>query len=214
MARYVRTAVNVPSLTGVFVEGGFDAPSPLTFDYEVPPGLQGSITSGHLVLVPFGSRTVQAVVLEEVDTPAVSETRAVLQLVDPQPVLTKHQIQLAEWMGQQTLAPISAVIGLFLPPGLAQQADTLFTLRQGDAPILQGALEKRIVQALRARGPLRGRQIDRILPRWIGAEPPVPLSAAGSSCRCRCSHRRRYDPSSSARRRWPSHQRPPVGRPG
>ena len=139
-------------------------PAPLTFDYEVPATLQGANLAGSLVLVPFGNRTVQAVVLEEIETPAVTETRRILQLVDPQPVLTGAQIALAEWLAQRTLAPIGAVIGLFLPPGLAQQADTLFTLCQ-DAPAgNEGPLEKRILSALRSRGPLRGRQLDRVLP--------------------------------------------------
>jgi primosomal protein N' (replication factor Y) len=167
VAPFVRTAVNVPSLTGVFVEGGTSEPPQvhLTFDYEVPPALQGALVPGHLVLVPFGPRTVQAVVLQEVDGPAVAETRPILQLVDPQPVLTHNQIKLADWLAQQTLAPISTVIGLFLPPGLAQQSDTLFVLRTDEASNFETAFEKRIVQALHTRGPLRGRQIDRILPR-------------------------------------------------
>jgi primosomal protein N' (replication factor Y) (superfamily II helicase) len=167
MARYVRTAVNVPSLTGVFVEGGAGqgSRSQLTFDYEVPAAFQDALAAGHLVLVPFGNRTVQAVVLQEIDMPAVSETRSILQLVDPQPVLTQAQIALADWLAQRTLASISAVIGLFLPPGLAQRADTLFELRPEAPGSIEAPLEKRIIAALRSRGPLRGRQLDRALPR-------------------------------------------------
>ncbi len=166
MARYVRTAVNVPSLTGVFVERerSGEPPGRLTFDYDVPAALHDANLVGHLVLVPFGSRTLQAVVLQDVETAAVAKTRSILQLVDPEPVMTLSQIALAEWMSARTLAPISSMIGLFLPPGLAQQADTLFKLRAETPGSAEGSLEKRIIAALRSRGPLRGRQIDRLLP--------------------------------------------------
>jgi primosomal protein N' (replication factor Y) len=167
MARYVRTAVNVPSLTGVFVEGpeGGDPLAAQAFDYEVPEALQSVIQPGQLILAPFGARTVQAVVLEAVNEPAVKQTRPILQILDTEPALTTMQIALAQWMAQRNLATISAVVSLFLPAGIAQHVDTLFTLRPEMNSDIEGALEKRIVAALRSRGPLRGRQIDRLLPR-------------------------------------------------
>jgi len=171
MAGFARIAVNVPSLAGVFVEGGTDSAhrSMMMFDYEVPAELEGLVGPGHLVVVPFANRTVQGVVLNLVAEPAVPETKAIMRLVDPEPVLTSAQISLAEWLASRTLAPIGAIIGLFLPPGLAQQADTLYEIRttySSEHDIEETTkVGQRLLDLLRERGPLRGRQIDRLAPR-------------------------------------------------
>jgi primosomal protein N' (replication factor Y) len=132
----------------------------------------GQLMPGHLTTVPFGNRIVQAVVLRLIDSAAVAETKSLLELVDPDPVLTVAQISLAEWMAETTLAPLSALIGLFLPPGIDQQADTLYAINPRAAPRGESAAsqsrrrsaDSRLIELLGRRGPLRGRQIDRALP--------------------------------------------------
>ena len=156
---YTRIAVNVPSITGLF-------------DYSLPPELEGQLGAGHLVTVPFGKQTVQGVVLELVAEPSVAETKSILDLLDPQPVLTAAQIELAKQLAESTLNPLAAIINLMLPSGLSQQADTRFEIR--DSRLENGhrsritnhesrksSLESRLLDLLQTRGPLRGRQIDR-----------------------------------------------------
>lgn len=155
MPTYLEIAVNIPQVAGVF-------------HYHLEPELEGEIQTGHLVEVPFGNQQVQGVVLRFVDTPSVAETRPVAELVDPDVVLTEAQIQLAEHLSISTLTPLAACIGLMLPPGLGQQADTLYTLRSKGmhpATLSLSATQKRLLGLLERRGPLRGRQIDRSLPR-------------------------------------------------
>lgn len=167
MAAFARVAINVPSLTGVFIDGAQEVHerSLLAFDYSVPEALQADIRPGHLVLVPFANRTVQAVVLALPAQPAVSKTKTILQLVDPVPALTPAQVGLAEWLAARSLSSISAIIGLFLPPGLARQADTLYELTPAPPGAAETQTGRRLLQLLETRGPLRGRQIDRSLPR-------------------------------------------------
>ncbi len=176
MPTYVEIAVNIPQVSGVF-------------HYHLPPSLEGQIKSGHLVTVPFGPQLVQGVVLREVAEPAVPETRAVDALLDREAVLTSLQIQLADELARATLAPVASCVALMLPAGLSQQADTLYELSgsfQGtDRPT---RLQQRIIALLQKRGPLRGRQLDRGLPKtnWrrsikglvqravVKAEPVLP----------------------------------------
>ncbi|MFZ5819887.1 MAG: replication restart helicase PriA [Chloroflexota bacterium] len=147
---FIQVAVNVPSVSGVF-------------DYHLPPELSSRVGVGCLVTVPFGAQVAQGVVLRFVEQASVAETKAALDLVDADPVLTPLQIALAESLAEETLSPLSATVGLFLPPGLSQQADILYSLRsdslatEGDA----GPVQKRLLALLRERGSLRGRQIDR-----------------------------------------------------
>ncbi len=147
MTTFVQLAINVPSVAGVF-------------DYALPDSLAGQIGVGHLVIVPFGRQNVQGIVLRFVDQPSVAETKEIIELVDSQPVLTQAQISLAESLADSTLSPLASIIGLFLPPGLNQQADILYEIRNTQhAP--ENETQKRLLNLLDTRGPLRGRQIDR-----------------------------------------------------
>ena len=158
MSTFVQIAVNVPSLAGVF-------------DYSIPERLAGRVVVGQLVEVPFGKQTVQGVILRFIDRPSISQTKEINEVIDPQPVLTSAQIAFAESLAESTLSPLSAIVSLFLPPGLSHQADTLFAFRESgekensgsNAPDLP-SLASRLVKLLRERGPLRSRQIDRALP--------------------------------------------------
>jgi len=159
MSTFVQVAINVPSLAGVF-------------DYLIPDSLVGFAKVGDLVVVPFGKQTVQGVILRFVEQPSIPIVKPVLELVDPEPVLTGHQIALAELLAQSTFSPLASIIGLFLPPGLAQQADTVYAIReagQSDQRSVNSGqpsiVVMRLLKLLEQRGPLRGRQIDRGMPR-------------------------------------------------
>lgn len=161
MPTYLEIAVNVPQVAGVF-------------HYHLEGELEGEIQVGHLVEVPFGNQQVQGVVLRYVDKPSVAETRPVTGLIDSQVVLTHSQIQLAEHLAHATLTPLATCIGLMLPPGIGQQADSLYTLQLKSTLATKTAAsetQKRVLGLLEQRGPLRGRQIDRALPRtnWRAA---------------------------------------------
>jgi primosomal protein N' (replication factor Y) len=150
---YVEVAVNVPQVSGLF-------------HYHLPPDLEGQVTPGSLVIAPFGSRQVQGVVLRLLPKPEVSQTRALEGLLDAQPVLTPAQLELARWLSESTLSPLAACFSPMIPPGLGQQADTLFHLNQKLVdPSGLGVMQLKLVRLLEQRGDLRGRQIDTALPR-------------------------------------------------
>ncbi len=143
---FARVAVNLPAVSG-------------EFDYALPPGMV--VGPGQLVSVPFGAQTVQGVVFDLMDSASVPNPKPVLNLLDPQPVLTGPQLAFARQLAESTLNPLSAVINLFLPAGLSQQADTLYTLLRAPAAAAEGKVEKRLLDLFTQRNPLRGRQIDR-----------------------------------------------------
>ena len=134
------------------------------FHYHLPPELEGRVTPGSLVVVPFGQKQVQGVIWRMLDAPEVPETKAVAQLLDPEPALTPVQLALAAWMAHETLAPLAACFDLMLPPGLSQQVDILYQLNPPAVPSSGlGPLQTRLINLLKERGPLRGRQIDSYL---------------------------------------------------
>lgn len=151
MTVYVEVAVNQPQITALF-------------DYHLPEDLIDSVFPGSLVTVPFGKQTVQGIIWRFVDHPQVTETKAVLSVLDSQPVFTPAQLSLAQWLAENTLSPLALCFGLMLPPGLSKHADTLYQLNQ---PALEGQtlsdLQRRLADLLARRGDLRGRQIDASL---------------------------------------------------
>src|SRR4030042_4193860 len=87
-----------------------------TFSYSIPPAL--SLTIGQAVWVPFGSKMLQGVVLELTDHTAVEEIRDIAGLIDPTPILSPVQVQLACWISEYYLAPLFDDVALMLTPGL------------------------------------------------------------------------------------------------
>ena len=162
MTAFIQIVVNVPAVSGIF-------------DYALPESLLGQAGIGHLVIVPFGNQTVQGVIFRFIDQPSVPNVKEVVELVDPEPVLTQAQIALADAMAKYTLSPLAAIVSLFLPAGLSQQVDTLYTIRETAVPSQKAEsaasatktntqklrTEDILLNVLRTRGgSLRGRQID------------------------------------------------------
>jgi primosomal protein N' (replication factor Y) len=148
---FAQIVVNVPAVSGVF-------------DYALPPEWGEFARVGHLVTVPFGKQTVQGVILCRMAQPAVAEVKPAIDLLDPLPVLTSAQIELARWLSREYLASLAACIGLMLPVGLSQQADVLYKTIDNRRQTIDNSLsmvQRRLLDLLERRGPLRGRQIDR-----------------------------------------------------
>ena len=150
MPIYVEVAINLSKISG-------------SFHYHLPPELEESVHPGVLVIVPFGHQRVQGIVTRFITAPDISETKLVEDLVDEKAVLTPTQIALAHWMAEETLSPLGACINLMVPPGLSQQADILVTLNPEhvEHEVDLSSTEKKILNLLEKRGPLRGRQLNR-----------------------------------------------------
>lgn len=149
--QYVEVAVNLPPVRG-------------TFHYHLPPELEGRVAPGHLVTVSFGRRRVQGLVVGRPETPEVPETLPIESIVDPLPVLTPPQLELARWLARTYRAAPIECLTVMLPPGLSRPADMLYELT-AEPPAGLDPTQDRLVTALRTRGPLHGRQIERLLPR-------------------------------------------------
>ncbi|MEW5985124.1 MAG: primosomal protein N' [Chloroflexota bacterium] len=152
----------------VNIEAGLEG----AFHYHVPADLEPTLRPGHLVEVEFGSRLAQGIVVALANQAPVEETKPVIALIDPEPALRPHQIRLAYWLSQQYLAPLNACCRLMLPPGLTRWADvTLDVNPYWDGKGRLTETQQKLVDLLKERGFLRGRQIERALPKteWRAA---------------------------------------------
>lgn len=177
---YVEVVVNVP-IRRTFRRS--DAPPPAddeeeslqTFHYHLPPELEETAQPGHLVWAPFGAQQVQAIILSRTDSAPV-QTKAIERLARPEPVLTATQIALAAWIADYYVAPFSAAIRLFLPPGLLSRPDGQSAARVRRELRIRLALPP---EDARIRLAATGRDTDmaRVLAWLIEHRPSTPLLA-------------------------------------
>ncbi|HJX69740.1 MAG TPA: hypothetical protein VJ441_01465, partial [Dehalococcoidia bacterium] len=97
-----------------------------TFSYAIPP--YTDLKVGQAVWVPFGARVLQGIVFQLTDHPTVEETREIVGVIEPLPLLSSSQIELARWISEHYLAPLFDAAALMLPPGFERKLVTFLYL--------------------------------------------------------------------------------------
>jgi len=113
----------------VVVPGPFKEP----LIYGVPESLQERIVPGLRVMVPLHKRTVTGIVLESVSENVLNQTKNIVGLLDDQPFLDGHLLQLAKWISQYYIASLGEVIAAMLPPNSRRQSERVVILKQVEA---------------------------------------------------------------------------------
>lgn len=158
----------------MYAQVAVNRPVHQTFDYHIPPDLAENIQPGHMVEVSFGTAMMTGIVVSISKTSSIPNTKPVRRRLDPQPVLTPQQLELAWWLVENTLTPIGLCIWLMLPPGLPRQSETLYHLLDEDAEG-DSFSQQRIISLLKNRGDLDSNQLKRALPKmnWQAAMSPL-----------------------------------------
>ena len=135
-----------------FAEIAADAPLEpgRTFTYSIPPGLR--VESGHCVWVPFGRRTLQGVVFEVTDIPAFQETRDIIGLVDPVPLLSPHHLSLARWISLRYLCSLFEAASVMLPQGVRRRVRTFYSLTPRPGSFSPTPAQQDVVNVLKKLG--------------------------------------------------------------
>jgi primosomal protein N' (replication factor Y) len=133
-----------------------------TFSYSIPTGLDVSI--GQAVLVPFGEKVLQGVVLEINPLPEVEETREILGIIDSVPILSDYQISLARWISDYYLAPLFSAVALMLPPAFERKTLTFVSPTRSDIDIESLEKEQKKVLTLSLeKGRIELKQVEKAL---------------------------------------------------
>lgn len=86
-----------------------------SFTYAVPEGI--ALRRGMSLVVPWRTQWAAGIVLEVTAASHISDPRPIERVLDPEPLLSQRQLELAAWIAERYLAPISSCVSLFLPPG-------------------------------------------------------------------------------------------------
>ena len=138
-----------------------------TFHYHLPESLKGQLKPGHLVAVPFRRQLLQGVVVALSHTSPVAETRPIEAILDPQPIFTLTQLELANWLAREYLAPLATCLNYFLPPGANRQPITVVEA------IPEAALRQ--VQGEPVELPADITALERALYLRLQQQKPIPL---------------------------------------
>ena len=140
--------------------------------YEVPAAWQGAAQPGTRVLVPVGRRRLVGVVVGLLDAPPEGvETRPLLEVLDPEPVLTAELLELAAFTADYYLAPIGEVVRTMLPPDLEPWGAQRVRLSDRGALAAVSGDEARVLEALREHGRLRVAELQERT--GVAALPPL-----------------------------------------
>ena len=86
------------------------------FDYRIPDELIGLVQVGQRVRVPFGRRSATGFIYALSSMPAVAEPKSIEAVIDAEPLLPPHLVQLAGWVAEHYAAPLDEVIRAVVPP--------------------------------------------------------------------------------------------------
>ncbi|CAG0931590.1 Primosomal protein N' [Thermoflexales bacterium] len=178
MSRYAEVAVfphRVPLIKRV----------PATYTYLVPDPWP-TIQPGMFVLAPFGTqrdfeRLVSGIVVrvttEPPDFPRIKPLEALLHAT---PVIGPAHLELAQWLAETTVEPLSNCVRLFAPPGQAVHSDLEYALIERDAALPRfSKVQAELMELLHARGPLRAGQINAVFGQRDWKKPIARLIDQG-----------------------------------
>jgi len=120
--RQTQIIPSAPAPSRAFVEVAVPLPLDKTFHYQVPIHLQGRITLGIRVLVPFGRRRITVYVLGFGEPAPGQQLKEVLELLDEQPLWTEAELTFFRWVAAYYLHPLGEVLKTALPSGINLQS--------------------------------------------------------------------------------------------
>ena len=90
------------------------------YSYLVPESLAAAAVPGVRVMVPFGrgNKESEGLILTRVQEPKLPGSKALRQVLDPEPVLDKADIDLALWMRGRYFCTVFEAVKTILPAGL------------------------------------------------------------------------------------------------
>ena len=144
-------------MSEVIADIAVNVPLRQLFSYIVPPNLVAQAQVGMRVLVPFGRRKTMGFLLE-LRNGEGSDLKAIQDLVDEQPLLTRDLVRLLRWAADYYCHPVGQVVRSALPSGLGSEKGTtkilhepLFSVLEKEPPP-QGQKQRELVDFIRARG--------------------------------------------------------------
>jgi primosomal protein N' (replication factor Y) len=155
----------------VYADVSLPVPLDQPFTYLLPETLRHRVKPGCRLLVPFGSRKLTGMVLRTHSEPPSMAAREALRLLDEQPVLEDHLIDLGRWIAAYYCAPLGEVLRMMTPLSGEVRTSKVYSLTDAgrDAArqlLLGNSSEEPVIQLLRLldQRPLSASYLAKKLP--------------------------------------------------
>jgi primosomal protein N' (replication factor Y) len=149
----------------------------VSYTYRLPERMREIAMVGHLVQVPLGASRALGIIVALTDSAPPDlepkSIRDVVEILDPLPVVTPTQIELARWISDEYLEPLNGAMRLMLPPGL--EARTFVVVTQTAETAKEGLTpeQTRALQLLRSRQ--RRSRLSLLLPQLQTDDPEAVI---------------------------------------
>jgi primosomal protein N' (replication factor Y) len=138
------------------------------YTYSVPEDLRDEIAVGKRVLIPFGKKYMIGYVVQLSKSTDIERVKNIVDVLDPEPVVTQNILRLTEWIADYYLCPWGIAIKAALPAGIDIVHDTRVTLNSSDFENLEdpfsaikGGVQKKVLAILRQYPTLSLRELQK-----------------------------------------------------
>ena len=151
-----------------YVDVAFPTSLETTLTYRVPEEWRGQAIPGKRVLVPLSGRQVTGYLVGVRERPPVSSIKDLREILDVEPLLDGHLLELTRWAAEYYLCPWGAVIRTALPPGIDSLARQVVRITTAGAAAMDGEAilrpgERELLAFLRVRGEAT---LPALMRRW------------------------------------------------
>lgn len=152
MSRYIEVALPLP------ISG--------TFTYSLPEAMDGQVSVGARVIVPFGKKKFYTgiVVAFAPTAPLGYEVKDVISVLDSSPVVRHPQLKLWEWVADYYLCSLGEVYNAAVPAGLKIESETSVELNPDFDAADSGIMNEReqiVYQLLSSKGKTPVRDVEK-----------------------------------------------------
>lgn len=118
------------SRTTLFAELLLPVPLPKLFTYRVPFEWNEKVSIGQRTIVQFGDRRILTGIIASLheNPPTAYEAKYLLELLDEEPILHKHQLKFYQWIADYYLCTPGEVLNAALPSGLKLSSESMVQL--------------------------------------------------------------------------------------
>ncbi|MDD5135994.1 MAG: primosomal protein N' [Candidatus Omnitrophica bacterium] len=108
-----------------FAEVAVSLPMDRTFHYSVPQNLSETISVGKRVFVPFLNRAIVGYVVGLCDEADVKNVKAIISVIDREPVLTEEMLKLTRWVKDNYFCSWGEAIAAVIPAGIKKGKEAI-----------------------------------------------------------------------------------------
>lgn len=139
-------------MSSIFAIVALPLPMRREFSYTLPPGIADRNLVGRRAVVPFGHRKLTGVIVGTTMEPPPVEAKAILEILDEEPLVGESILKLTNWIADYYLASWGETLRAALPLGQACRSRRYAVALEGGVGLTDDPFTRSVDQAIRDAG--------------------------------------------------------------